>query len=124
MEKCLLKNVEKQEIACKDFGFYWETVDQLIDQIMSECDEIQDALKHSNRTHLQEEIGDLMLAATSLAVFCNFDPHETLKKSIDKFQERFNHLKDLVISDGKKNLHHESFDVLISYWKQAKKKSL
>lgn len=121
MDKCLLKQVETQELASKEFGFYWENPLQLIEQIMSECEEIKEALQHSPRSHLEEEIGDLMLASVSLAVFCQFDPHETLKKSISKFQKRFEHLKQLVLQDGKMTLENEPFEVLVHYWKKAKK---
>lgn len=36
-ESCLLKKVEKQELVAKEFGFYWEHFDQLIEQIQNEC---------------------------------------------------------------------------------------
>lgn len=116
----LLKEVECQEIAAKEFGFYWESIEQLIEQIVSECREIEEAYRKGDKRHLQEELGDLMGASISIAIFCGFCPSETLKYSIDKFQKRYDALVELVKQDGKKNLKNHSLDVLMDYWKKAK----
>lgn len=119
-EDNLLKRVEEQETTARQFGFYWEHIDQLIEQIQNECKEVQEAWTKKDNVHLQEEIGDLMQAAISLAIFCHFDPHETLLKSIEKFQKRYDQLVDLAREDGRSHLHHQPFEVLLSYWKRAK----
>lgn len=119
-DPCLLKRVEQQEIDCKKFGFYWENFHQLIEQIQSECVEIQEAWDKDNFEHLQEEIGDLIQASISLAVFCKLDPHETLQKSIDKFQQRYDAVVQMAKRDGYENLHQQSFELLMDYWRRAK----
>jgi uncharacterized protein YabN with tetrapyrrole methylase and pyrophosphatase domain len=119
-DNCLLKRVEEQEIDARKFGFYWEHINQLIEQIQSECIEVQEAWQKNDRTHLQEEIGDLMQAAVSLAVFCDLDPHETLLKGIEKFQKRYDTVVKLARQDGHQTLHQQSFEVLLGYWKRAK----
>jgi uncharacterized protein YabN with tetrapyrrole methylase and pyrophosphatase domain len=119
-QNCLLKQVEKQEIEAKKFGFYWENLLQLIEQIQSECYEIQKASDNQNSQHLQEEVGDLIQAAISLAVFCKLDPHETLLKSIEKFQRRYNAVVQMAQNDGYDSLHGQPFEVLINYWNRAK----
>lgn len=120
-KECLLKKVETQELAAKDYGFYWENINQLIEQIQSECHEVMEAWQHNDRTHLQEEIGDLLQAAVSLAVFCELDPHQTLKQAIDKFQNRYDKVVELASQDGLENFHQQPFDVLMNYWGRAKK---
>ena len=124
VEKCLLKQVEDQEIAAKQFGFYWENIQQLIEQIQSECVEVQEAWEKNDRTHLQEEVGDLIQAAISLAVFCQLDPHETLRKSIEKFQKRYAAIVKFAQEDGYAHLHQQPFELLMHYWNRAKKESL
>lgn len=119
----LFKQIEGQAITARQFGFYWEHIHQLIEQIQSECLEIQEAWQKNDRSHLQEEIGDLLQAAVSLAVFCQLDPHETLQKSAEKFQKRYDQLVALAQNDGHSHLHHQPFDVLMHYWKKAKKLS-
>jgi uncharacterized protein YabN with tetrapyrrole methylase and pyrophosphatase domain len=122
-DNCLLKQVENQELECKKFGFYWERFSQLMEQIQSECKEIQEAWENNNIPHLQEEIGDLIQAAISLAIFCQFDPHETLSKSIKKFQKRMDALVEMAKEDGYDNLHNQSFETLMNYWNRAKDKT-
>lgn len=122
-EHCLLKQIEQQELVAKGFGFYWENFHQLIEQIQNECIEIQEAWDKKNVPHLQEEVGDLIQATISLAVFCNLDPHETLSKSIEKFQQRYDVVVELARSEGYENLQNQPFEKLIDYWKRAKIKT-
>lgn len=117
----LLKRVEEQELACKEFGFYWENIDQLIEQITSECKEIKEAVENNDRTHLQEEVGDLLQAAIGLAVFCELDLHNTLQNSIDKFQKRYDAVVRLAQEDGHTNLANQTYERLMDYWNRAKK---
>jgi len=72
-EKNLFKESIQVEADSLEFGFYWETLDQLIDQIKDECREVKEAHEHGNQTHLKEEIGDLISAAISLSIFCQVD---------------------------------------------------
>lgn len=116
----LLQKVEELELNAKKFGFYWGNIGQLLEQIRSEGREVEEAWQNNDRPHLQEEIGDLIHAAVSLAVFCQMDPTETLQKSIHKFQKRYDAVVALAYKDGRRNLHNESFDVLMHYWNLAK----
>ncbi|MBS4168535.1 MazG nucleotide pyrophosphohydrolase domain-containing protein [Parachlamydia sp. AcF125] len=120
----LFKLVEKFETNAQNFGFYWEHIDQLIEQIHSECLEVQEAWQQKDRAHLQEEIGDLIQASICLAVFCHFDPHDTLLKSVEKFQKRYAAMVALVKNDGYVNLQNQPMEVLMQYWNKAKKESL
>lgn len=119
-ECCLLKKMEKQELVAKEFGFYWENLFQLIEQVQNESMEIKEAWNKGNIKHLQEEVGDLIQAAIGLAVFCELDLHETLSKSIEKFQRRYDAVVQLASNDGHENLHKQSFETLMDYWKRAK----
>ena len=118
--KCPLKRTEEQEALAKKFGFYWTELSQIISQIQSECLEVEEAYAKNDRTHLQEEIGDLLQAAACLAIFCNFDPKETLQKSVDKFQKRYDKVVALAEKDGLNNLLNHSQESLLNYWKKAK----
>jgi uncharacterized protein YabN with tetrapyrrole methylase and pyrophosphatase domain len=119
-EKNLLKVVENQEIAAKNIGFYWENLEQIVDQIKSECAEVIEAWKKGDREHLQEEVGDLLQASISLAVYCGLDSEETLQKSTQKFQKRFDLVVSLAKQDGFTDLHVLPFSVLLAYWNRAK----
>lgn len=117
-----ITSIEKQ---ADDFGFMWSDTAQIFEQIQSECEEIKDSLAQlGDRSHLQEEMGDLIHAVFSLCLFMKFDPEETCLKSVEKFEKRFVELKRLAHAAGFDTLKEQPFDVLIHFWKQAKEKAL
>src|SRR3990167_8980047 len=94
----IIEKLTHLEKEAEGFGFKWENTHQIMDQIKSECVEIDehlDAIKNDNKSKLQEEIGDLMHAIFSLCVFCQFDPQVTLENSVNKFERRLNAVKKI-----------------------------
>lgn len=116
----ILKKLTDLENEASAFGFKWETADQILAQIRSELTEIEVHLKDQDKNKLQEEIGDLLHAAFSLCVFCQFDTEETLTNSVDKFDRRFRETKKLAQCEGLKDLNGQSFDKLMKIWNKAK----
>lgn len=119
----LFEKITLQEKEALKFGFYWESVEQLLNQIESECEEIKTAWQKKDYPNLKEEIGDLISATISLCIFLKLDPLETLKESVEKFQIRYDTLVALVQKDGLENLVGKPMDVLMHYWDQAKQKN-
>lgn len=119
-------NLESLEHEASNFGFKWENAHQIVGQIKSECDEITECLDSTNpkvKLMLQDEIGDLLHAAFSLCVFCDFDPEETLKKSISKFEKRLINVKKIAKEQGADTLSGKGFDELMKIWDKAKTRS-
>lgn len=117
----ILEKLEQLEQKAVAFGLQWETKDQIMTQIRNECSEIEEHLYSSEQKDaLQEEIGDLLHAAFSLCIFCNFSPEITLRKSVDKFERRLNAMNDIATEQGLSHLRGKSFDELMQYWAQAK----
>ena len=120
----LLEKIVALEHDADQFGFRWETTDQIMAQIQSECVEINEHL--TNRVgenypvELQEEIGDLLHAVFSLCVFCKLSPTDTLEKTLAKFERRLNAVKQLSHEQGLTNLTGLAFDELMSIWDKAK----
>ena len=119
-----LKRVSQLEQSADDFGFSWENTTQIMAQIQSECLEVVEHLESENvdlnRNLLQEEMGDLLHAVFSLCVFCQFDPEETLEKTLNKFERRLNNVKLLSQGVGLETLKGQSFEVLMDFWQKAK----
>lgn len=111
------------EREAENFGFRWNHTDQIMNQIKSECIEIS---AHLNQPHdeekikLQEEIGDLLHAVFSLCIFCQFDPRDTLEKSINKFENRFTAVKHLANQQGLTTLKGKSFEEFMQLWDKVK----
>lgn len=95
----------------KAFGFEWANCDRIIDQAISECAEIREAIKHHEPAHrVQEEIGDLLHVAIHLCVFSGFDLEETLEQICEKFEKRLKNLKALAAQRGYASLEGETLN--------------
>lgn len=120
----LLERVVVLENEASEFGFEWETTSQIMAQIQSECDEVNEHLLQgapsANQAALQEEIGDLLHAVFSLCVFCKLSPRETLQQTLDKFEGRLNAVRDIAREEGIDNLAGYPFDELMVIWEKAK----
>jgi uncharacterized protein YabN with tetrapyrrole methylase and pyrophosphatase domain len=117
----LLDKVTALEVEAADFGFRWERPEQILKQIKSECQEIEEHLHQSSATDaLQEEIGDLLHAVFSLCVFCKFDPELTLAQTLAKFERRLGAVKLIAKQEGLADLEGQSFAALMRIWDKAK----
>lgn len=120
----LLEKVVVLENEASEFGFQWETTDQIMAQIQSECVEINEHLdkgvEQANQAELQEEIGDLLHAVFSLCVFCKLSPRDTLAQTLTKFERRLNAVKEISKERGLTNLNGYPFDGLMEIWQKAK----
>jgi uncharacterized protein YabN with tetrapyrrole methylase and pyrophosphatase domain len=116
-----LKELLAVEFDARKFGFEWPHEEMILQQAISECDEIRDAIKQQeSKARVQEEIGDLIHTAISLCVFAGFDPEETLAKTAKKFSERMYALKAVTSEHGLKSLHNKSTEFMLQLWQEAK----
>lgn len=110
------------EKDARKFGFDWPHQEMIIEQAISECDEIREAIANDEPKHrLQEEIGDLLHTAISLCISAGFDPDQTLEKVIEKFSARMHALKAVANEDGLKNLKGQSIEYMNELWDRVKK---
>ena len=120
----LLDKIVSLEESASEFGFRWETADQIMHQIQSEYEEVNEHLQHplaqDNKAALQEEIGDLLHAVFSLCVFSGFSPRVTLGQSLTKFERRLRAVKLVAEERGLGNLDGKPFDELMHIWDRAK----
>jgi len=110
------------EKQAKEYGLYWSNTQGIINQIISESQEVEELLAEQNipSERLQEEIGDLMHAAFALCINRGFDPEQTLVKAMNKIEKRHFAAKSLAINEGFQTLHGQSLEKIMSYWNKAK----
>lgn len=109
------------ELEARNFGFEWPHKEMIIDQAISECHEVLEAMDAADSPqHIQEEIGDLIHTAISLCLFAGFDVNETMALTAKKFTARIRALKDLALQQGLTNLADQSIDFQLQLWQQAK----
>lgn len=100
-------------------GFDWPDVSGVVDKIHEEIAEVMAAREAGVQAAVEEEIGDLLLACTSLARHCAVDPEEALRQANRKFEQRFRRMEATLRlrESGWDALGFAEMDAL---WEQAK----
>ncbi len=108
----------------REFGFSWKHYDQIITQILNETAEIKEALDaKESHVRVQEEIGDLLHATISLALFTKCDVEKMIETSSKKLTHRFKLMQKIALTHGYANLKDQPTEVLLTFWNEAKKES-
>ena len=97
----LLRSRRIQEKA-SSIGFDWKDMQPIINKIEEELKEVNDAIKKRDKDQISMEIGDLIFAVVNLARFHNVDPEDAIKKSTNKFINRFQQIEKIVERNGDK----------------------
>ena len=115
-----LWRAEKIKKKVAKAGFDWSDVSGALDKLSEELDELKAAALTGEGDRL-EELGDLLLAAVSVARFLDADPEDALHRACDKFSARFRKTEELAEERGLKldGLSDEEQRVL---WRTAKEK--
>ncbi len=109
------------EIDARDYGFEWPNAQMVIEQAISECEEIRSAINDSEPAHrIQEEIGDLLHTAISLCMFCGYDVEQTLDNATQKFAGRMQALKQAATRRGLKTFKGQTTDFMMELWREIK----
>ena len=119
----LLNQLVELEKSASKFGFEWPNQQAIIEQAISECEEIREAIEHNEPEHrVQEEIGDLLHTAISLCRFSGFDLEQTLTQVVIKFGSRMEALKAVAKEKGLDSLEGQSTKFMLELWDEVKKR--
>ena len=115
-----LTRAEKLGKRAARVGFDWPDASGAFAKIREELDELEEAVKRSTANEVAEEMGDLLLACSSLARHCQVDPEQALRQACRKFETRFRHVEQSVRSEDLEwqNLSAMELDHL---WENSKK---
>ena len=97
-------------------GFEWDDMNGVWEKVHEELDELKEAVASDNRSHAQEELGDLLFTLVNVARWCRIEPEEGLAGTNQRFLERFSRVEAAL--EG--NLQGRSINELEALWKQAK----
>jgi len=101
-------------------GFDWPDVAGARAKVDEELGEIDRARVAGVRDELEHEIGDLLFAAVSLARKLEVDPETALRKTVDRFQRRFEYIEDRLSERGKKPRDSDLAE-MDALWDEAKR---
>jgi len=102
-------------------GFDWEHVDQVMAKVLEELHEFEEAMTQGNQNRMEAELGDILFAVVNLGRFLSIDPEEALRKTITRFQNRFNHIEESLLTAGR-HIQEASLGEMEELWCEAKKK--
>lgn len=107
--------VQKRAASVK---FDWTDTSDVFAVLRSEIDELQEA--EGDLGAVTDELGDVLFSAINLARHLNVDPETALRRSVDRFIERFRLVEESVASTGR-TIDHATIDELDDAWQDAKR---
>ncbi len=129
-ESCLLGSIPKSlpalrraqrvsERAARQ-GFDWPDQSYVIKKLDEEVTELREAINNNNKKEIAEEIGDTIFTLVNMSRLAGITAEEALKKTTEKFIDRFNALQNNIDS-AKKNIADLSIKEIINIWNSTKK---
>lgn len=108
-----LMRAEKTQKAASKVGFEFENFNQVADKVREEIDEFCNA---KTERELEDEGGDLLIAAVNALRWKKVEPEIALSKAIDKFVKRFKYVESKCGGD----IRSKSSEELKALWEEAK----
>ena len=106
-------------------GFDWEDEKGSYAKVREEIGELERAVEHESEERVEAELGDLLLALVNYARHLGVDAEEALRKSTDRFDQRFRHVESRVEARyggwPEKNAPQLGLEELDGYWEEAKR---
>jgi tetrapyrrole methylase family protein/MazG family protein len=114
----LLKAQKVTEKAAR-VGFDWEHVDQVMAKVMEELHEFEEAMIANDNKQMESELGDLLFAIVNLGRFLSINPEGALRKTINRFQKRFEYVEERLHSEGRQ-MQNATLAEMDQLWEAAK----
>jgi ATP diphosphatase len=114
-----LMRAEKLSKRAARVGFDWPNVEEVFDKLAEETAETREALAEGDRSHVEEEIGDMLFVLANLARKADVDPELALRGANSKFERRFRWIEAALQSQGT-SPEQSSLEEMERLWLQAK----
>ena len=108
-----------QKVGKRASFFDFPDTESVMLKLEEETSELKEAIADGKQEEIDEEFGDLIFTAVSLARKLGLDAEESLTRATEKFIRRFASLEDEVIKEGK-DITALSMDELDSIWDRIK----
>jgi len=115
----LLKAQKITEKAARG-GFDWECVDHVLAKVQEELLELDEAMATNDNRRIEAELGDLLFAIVNLGRFLSVNPEDALRKTINRFNQRFRYMEKSLETQGR-NMSDASTKEMESLWEEAKR---
>ena len=114
-----LKRAHSLQKKAAKVGFDWPDVEGPRAKVREEEAELEEALASGDRDRVADEFGDLLFALVNVARFYKLDPEDALRRTCDRFTDRFTRVERQAGEMGR-NLRGMDIAELDTLWEKAK----
>ena len=100
-------------------GFDWQSPEPVFDKLVSEVDELREAMAVQSADAQLAELGDVLFSAVNMARHLGADAEQLLREATRRFEQRFSAMEAAASAEGC-NLADENSDALEARWEVAK----
>lgn len=127
----LLRAYQVQARAAR-VGFDWSNLTPVLGKLEEELQEFRDAMAASTaatpststqaKEHVESELGDVLFTIVNIARFLKINPEEALRKTINRFIDRFQYIEAQAALTGR-SLQDMSLEEMDAFWEDAKRRT-
>ena len=114
----LMRAIKLQKRAAR-VGFDWPEIDQVLDKMLEEAHELNDAKSNLLQADIEEEFGDLLFVMVNFGRHLKIDAEEALRSTNAKFTRRFKHIERALAERGK-TPEQSTLEEMDALWEAAK----
>ena len=118
MLPALLK-AHRMQAKAATVNFDWKETQQVWEKLQEELAELKQAINENNRESIEDEFGDLLFTMVNLSRFLKVNPEDSLRKSINKFSDRFRRMEE-EIKKSDQSLEKMSLVEMDKIWDEIK----
>ncbi|NCB41891.1 MAG: nucleoside triphosphate pyrophosphohydrolase [Clostridia bacterium] len=85
---------EKIQAKARRVGFDWDDVSEAFLKVKEETLELEEACAFKDKSHVRDELGDLLFAVVNVARFLDIDPEQALHLTSERFIRRFSYIEN------------------------------
>lgn len=116
-----LVRADKLQKRAARIGFDWPDASGAFTKCREELSEIEEAVSQGDRVHTEEEVGDYLFAAVNLARLLGMDAEQALRRSNDKFIQRFGAMERHLLDAGHADLAGLDLATMDAAWEAVKR---
>jgi tetrapyrrole methylase family protein/MazG family protein len=115
-----LIRAQKLQLKATKVGFDWEKIEDVFGKLDEEIGELKDAIGKKNNAEMEDELGDILFVLVRVANSVDVNPEFALRKTINKFIARFEHIETQAAEQGRR-LSEMTLAEMDALWDQAKR---
>jgi tetrapyrrole methylase family protein/MazG family protein len=101
-------------------GFDWEKIDDAISKLDEEVNEFKEAMASEDNERIYDEAGDILFSIVNILRFKKIDAEDALRRTIDKFTNRFKYI-EMKANEFGKEIYEMTLDEMDILWNESKR---